>query len=494
MPLTYGKMGGPMPRRKPSSVKLPLKFIHEDFLLHSEMARRLYHEYAAPQPILDFHSHLSGSEIAADRHFANLAEIWLEGDHYKWRLMRANGVAERYCNGDASPHEKFLAWAQTVPATVRNPLYIWTHLELKRYFSIDESLNERTAQSIWEQAKAALARPDLSARGILRKFRIRALCTTDDPCDDLADHRCANAAQNDFRVYPTFRPDKALDVDHPEKFSSWASRLEQAGNTSIGSLSDFLDALKKRHDFFHAQGGRLSDHGLLHCHASPCSEGLAKSIFEKARCGTAASAEEREQFASYLMMFFGRLDAERGWTSQLHLGALRNVRTHRLRELGPDTGFDCISDVPQAASFCKYLDLLDQENALPKVIVYNLNPADNYAFAAAIGSFQDSLVPGKIQLGSAWWFLDQKEGIEWQLNTLSSTGLLSRFVGMVTDSRSFMSFPRHEYFRRILCDLLGRDVENGELPADEKLLGGMVRDICFENARAYLGLDLPRVV
>ena len=480
-----------MRKEKASSLDLPLNLIHDDFLLHSGVARRLYHDYASSEPILDFHSHLPASEIAADRRFKNLTEIWLEGDHYKWRLLRANGVAERYCTGDATAHEKFLAWARTVPLAVRNPLHIWSHLELKRYFEIDEPLNERTAESIWSQANAALADPHLSARGILRRFRVRTICTSDDPCDDLADHEKSNASEHDFRVYPTFRPDKALEADRPENFNSWVSRLEQASDTSINSFPAFLDALKRRHDFFHSRGGRLSDHGLPHCHARPCTEAAARAIFDKVRSGSAASPEEHERFASYLMIFFGRLDAERGWTKQLHLGGLRDVRTRKLRELGPDAGFDCMSDFPQAEDFCRYLDLLDQENALPKVIVYNINPADNYAFAAAIGSFQDSPVRGKIQLGSAWWFLDQKEGIEWQLNALSNTGLLSRFVGMVTDSRSFMSFPRHEYFRRILCDLFGRDVENGELPNDEKLLGGIVRDICFENARSYLGLEAP---
>jgi glucuronate isomerase len=480
-----------MRKENVSSVELPLNFIHDDFLLHSETARLLYHEYAAPEPVLDFHSHLPAAEIAADRRFKNLTELWLEGDHYKWRLLRANGVAECYCTGAAPAYEKFLAWAQTVPAAVRNPLYTWTHLELKRYFDIDESLNEQTAKSIWAQANAALAQPGLSARGILSKFRVRTICTSDDPCDDLADHRTVNSSQRDFRVYPTFRPDKSLEVDRPESFNAWVNRLEKASDTSIDSFSAFLEALKRRHDFFHAQGGRLSDHGLSHCHASPCTGAGAKAIFENARRGSAASPDQRDQFASYLMIFFGRLDAERGWTKQLHLGGLRDVRTRKLQELGTDAGFDCIRDFPQVIPFCRYLDVLDRENALPKLIVYNINPADNYAFAAAIGSFQDSPVRGKIQLGSAWWFLDQKEGIEWQLNALSNTGLLSRFVGMVTDSRSFMSFSRHEYFRRILCDLLGRDVERGDLPNDEKLLGGTVRDICFENARSYLGLDLP---
>jgi glucuronate isomerase len=467
-----------------------MDFIHDDFLLHSEMARRLYHDYAAAEPILDYHSHLPAAEIGADRRFHNLSEIWLEGDHYKWRAMRANGISERYCTGEASPYEKFLAWAGTVPFTLRNPLYHWTHLELKRYFGIAELLNESNAKSVWERANALLQSADLTAQGILRKFKVRLACTTDDPCDDLSWHRAINASQSEFRVYPAFRPDRALRVEVPDEFNIWVTRLESASNLEISSLGNFLDALKQRHDFFHANGGRLSDHGLARCYATPCSERQAAAIFAKARSGTAPGNEEQEQFASFLMLFFGRLDAEKGWTKQLHLGALRNANTRLVRELGKDVGFDSVGDLGQAAALCAYLDLLEQEHALPKTIVYNVNPVDNYVFATAVGNFQDGSVPGKIQFGSGWWFLDQKEAIEWQLNALSNTGLLSRFIGMLTDSRSFMSFPRHEYFRRVLCDLLGRDIENGELPNDEQLLGTMVRNICFNNARQYLGLEL----
>ncbi|MGH9734995.1 MAG: glucuronate isomerase [Candidatus Acidiferrales bacterium] len=468
-----------------------MTFIDNDFLLHSEMARRLYHSHAATEPILDFHSHLPASEIAEDRRYRNLTELWLEGDHYKWRLMRANGTDERYCTGNAPPFEKFQAWARTVPAALRNPLYHWTHLELKRYFGIDDLLNECTAKSIWDRANAQLAAPEFSARGILRKFGVRVVCTSDDPCDDLSAHRKINADQNDFRVFPTFRPDKALQVHRPEQLNAWVGRLEQASNTEISSLAAFLDALKQRHDFFHAQGARLSDHGLQSCHADRCSSHEAEAIFAKARAGVAASPHQHEQFASHLMLFFGRLDATRGWSKQLHVGALRDVRSRKLTDLGADAGFDCMGDFPQVENFCRYLDLLDRENALPKIIVYNINPADTYALAAAIGSFQDAPFRAKIQLGSAWWFLDQKDGIKSQLNTLSNTGLLARFVGMVTDSRSFLSFPRHEYFRRILCDLLGRDVEQGELPDDERPLGEMVRNICYANAKDYLGIEHP---
>ena len=465
-----------------------MDFIHDDFLLGSKTALRLYHGYAAAEPILDYHSHLSPCDIAADRRFHDLFEIWLEGDHYKWRAMRANGIPELLCTGDAPSFEKFLAWARTVPFTLRNPLYHWTHLELKRYFDIGVLLDESSAHAVWDRANMLLQSADLTARGILRKFNVRALCTIDDPCDDLKYHQDISASEKNFRAFPTFRPDRAFAVDAPEEFIPWVGQLEAASNIDISSLGDFLRALKKRHDYFHAEGGRLSDHGLKHCYNSPCSEKAASAVFAKARAGVSATEEEAEQFASHLLLFFGRLDAEKGWTKQLHLGALRSVNTRRARELGTDKGFDSIGDWNQAEALCSFLDKLDQEHSLPKTIVYNLNPADNYAFAAAIGSFQEGPVAGKIQLGSGWWFLDQKEGIEWQLNALSNTGLLSRFIGMLTDSRSFMSFPRHEYFRRVFCNMLGREVEYGELPNDEKLLGKMVQNVCFRNAEQYLGL------
>jgi glucuronate isomerase len=468
-----------------------MEFIHDDFLLHSEMARKLYHDYASDEPILDYHSHLPAADIASDHRFRDLWEIWLQGDHYKWRLMRANGVAEGYCTGTAAPYEKFLAWARTVPFTLRNPLYLWTHLELKRYFGIAELLNENTAGLVWKRANSALQNGDLTAQGILRKFRVQAVCTSDDPCDDLSSHRALNSSAADFRIYPTFRPDPALRIGLPSVWNAWVDRLQEASNREVASLADFLGALKQRHDFFHATGGRLSDHGLARCHATPCSDREAGAIFAKARAGTATTDTEQEQFASVLMLFFGRLDAEKGWTKQLHLGAIRSVNSRRTREAGPDTGYDSVGDWEQAAALGAYLDLLEQEHALPKTIVYNVNPADNYVLATAMGNFQDGSIAGKMQFGSAWWFLDQKEGIEWQLNALSNTGLLARFVGMLTDSRSFMSYPRHEYFRRLLCDLLGRDVANGLLPNDEKLLGAMVRNISFNNAREYLGLELP---
>jgi glucuronate isomerase len=465
-------------------------FLTEDFLLSNDAARRLYHRFAAPQPILDYHCHLSPRDLAENRRFANLFEIWLEGDHYKWRAMRANGVAEKYITGDASPYEKFLAWARTVPYTLRNPLYHWTHLELQRYFGITELLDETSAPSIWERANAVLSE-GLTAHAILKKFRVETVCTTDDPTDDLRHHRAIAKSNLPTQVFPAFRPDKALAIGDAG-FLPWIEQLAKTANLDIQNLNDFLQALRSRHDDFHSLGCRLSDHGLEHCYATPCPERTAAQIFAKARAGQSITEEDRLQFASFMMLFFGRLDAEKGWTKQLHLGALRNVNTAARRKLGPDTGYDSIGDFSQAQHLAAYLDLLARENALPQMILYNLNPADNFQFATLAGSFQDRGPsedrPGKIQFGSAWWFLDQKQGITAQLDALSNAGLLSRFVGMVTDSRSFMSYPRHEYFRRVLCDIIGRDVTQGELPDDDALLGRLVQDICYGNAQRYLQL------
>lgn len=467
-----------------------MAFIKENFLLTNRTAERLFHTYAENQPILDYHCHLPPADIAANRQFRNLFEIWLEGDHYKWRAMRANGVDERFCTGDASPEEKFLAWARTVPHTLRNPLYHWTHLELKRYFGIEELLDERTAHDVWKRANELLGGGELRVHGIFRKFRVAALCTTDDPADDLAWHRAIAASGLETKVLPTFRPDQALNVHLPEIFNPWVDRLAAAANVDIRNLNGFLDALRKRHDFFHRMGARLSDHGLSHAYASFCSDAAAGRIFAAAREGRAATPEEHEQFASYMMLFFGRLDAEKGWTKQLHLGARRNNCSRGFRRAGADAGFDSIGDWPQADALGAYLDRLDCEDALPKTILYNLNPRDNYVVATMAGNFQDGRTAGKIQFGSGWWFLDQKEGMEWQMNALSSVGLLSRFIGMLTDSRSFMSYPRHEYFRRVLCNLIGRDIENGELPDDDSLAGPLIENICFRNAKEYLGLEI----
>jgi glucuronate isomerase len=461
-------------------------FIHDDFLLATKKAAKLYHQYAASEPIFDYHCHIPPKDIAENRRFNNLFEIWLEGDHYKWRAMRSNGVAEKFCTGKAAPAEKFDAWAATVPHTLRNPLYHWTHLELKRYFGITDLLSEQTAAKIWKQANARLATPELTTQGILKKMQVKVVCTTDDPVDDLGWHRHFAAQKHPTKMLPAFRPDKALTVNQPKVFNVWVEQLAGAANVDINSFSAFRSALEKRHEFFHTQGCRLSDHGMNHCFADFCSEKTAAQIFARARKGEAVSPLEHSQFASHLMLFFGHLDARRGWTKQLHLGALRNNNHRLLNQLGPDTGFDSIGDFPQATTLAAYLNQLDSENLLPKTIIYNLNPADNYVFATMIGNFQDGTIPGKIQYGSGWWFLDQKEGMEWQLNALSSLGLLSRFIGMITDSRSFMSYPRHEYFRRTLCNLIGRDIELGLIPDDEGLVGTMIKNICYTNAKNYL--------
>jgi len=465
-------------------------FITEDFLLRTPAARELYHEHAATQPIFDYHCHLPPAQIAANYQFRNLFDIWLAGDHYKWRAMRSNGVGETYCTGNAPEYEKFLAFARTVPHTLRNPLYHWTHLELQRYFGIDDLLNEASAPEIWERGNALLAEPGFRVQRLLERARVAVVCTTDDPVDSLDAHRQIRAeGKLKTRVYPTFRPDKAMAVQQVEAFNAWVARLEEASQTDCATLGNFLAALEKRHDFFHELGGRLSDHGLSFCPGRFASKEAAARIFDAARSGQEVGAEDAELFAGFLMIFFGQLDAAKGWTKQLHLGAQRNNSSRQFRNLGPDTGFDSIGDWPQAQSLARYLDALDSSNELPKTILYNLNPADNYLFAAMIGNFQDGSSAGKIQFGSGWWFLDQKQAMEWQIDALSNLGLLSRFVGMLTDSRSFLSYPRHEYFRRILCNVIGQDVENGDLPRDMVLLGDMVRNICYGNAERYFGLE-----
>jgi glucuronate isomerase len=463
-------------------------FIHDDFLLSNRWARELYHRYAEDEPILDYHCHLPPQLIADNHRFADLAEIWLGGDHYKWRAMRTNGVPERFCTGDATPWEKFQAWAETVPHTLRNPLYHWTHLELKRAFGIGEILDGRSAARVWKQANARL--PKLRVHDLLAKFKVAVVCTTDDPADSLDLHARIRASKLKTRVYPAFRPDRALALDPPAGFNAWVDRLEGAAGSPIRTFDDLLAALKKRHDDFHAAGCRLSDHGMETALSEPCTHAQARMAFDAARAGRTPSPEQILCYGSYLMLEFGRWDAARGWTSQLHLGALRNNNRRLLAKLGPDTGFDSIGDFPQARSLARYLDALDATDQLPRTIIYNVNPADNYLFGTMLGNFQDGTIPGKLQFGSGWWFLDQREGMEWQMNALSNLGLLSRFVGMITDSRSFLSYPRHEYFRRTLCNLIGGDIARGEVPADMKLVGGMVRNICFGNARGYFGLEV----
>ncbi len=468
-------------------------FIGDDFLLRSTAARELYHDFARDEPILDFHNHLPPDEIAADRCFADLFEIWLAGDHYKWRAMRANGVPEERITGSASPRDKFDAWAETVPHTLRNALYHWTHLELKRYFHFDGLFSPETADEVWHSANALLATPDYSCRSLLTRVGVRALCTTDDPVDSLENHRAIrDDVSISIGVYPTFRPDAALRVDDAEAFGAYADRLAEAADGDCTTFDGFLEAIRMRHDFFHEMGGRISDHGLTCLFETIASREEAARIYDRVRSGQAATPAEKEAFGGYLMLFFGELDASRGWTKQLHLGCLRNNHSRLFGELGRDIGCDSIGDFDHARALGRYLDELAARDRLPRMIVYNLNPKDNYPISTMLGNFQEGRPgepPCRLQLGTAWWFLDTKEGLEWQINAFSNTSLLSRFLGMLTDSRSFLSFTRHEYFRRILCDILGREMENGEIPRDMEMVGDMVRRICYRNAAEFFGLE-----
>ncbi|WP_345158878.1 glucuronate isomerase [Pontibacter saemangeumensis] len=466
-----------------------MSFLDDNFLLQTKTAQRLYHEHAKDMPIIDYHCHLSPEAIATDRKFENLTQIWLEGDHYKWRAMRTNGVPERYCTGDAADYDKFEMWARTVPYTMRNPLYHWTHMELKRPFGIGKILKPETAREIYNEASDLLQSDAYSVRNILRKMNVEVICTTDDPIDSLEHHRKIKADNFGIMVLPAFRSDKILAVGSPEVFLPYLRKLEEASGIAIGNFQQLLDALTQRHDFFHEQGCRLSDHGLETIYAADYSNEEIKNIFAKALQQQAITQQEVLKFRSAMLVHMALLDHSRGWTQQFHLGALRNNNTRMMRELGPDTGFDSIGDFDVARPLSKFMDRLDNTNQLTKTILYNLNPSQNELYATMIGNFNDGSTPGKVQFGSAWWFLDQKDGMEKQLNALSNMGLLSRFVGMLTDSRSFLSYPRHEYFRRILCNLIGHDVENGELPASEmEWLGQMVENICYNNAKSYLNL------
>ncbi|MBN1395196.1 MAG: glucuronate isomerase [Pirellulales bacterium] len=466
-------------------------FITENFLLQNDRAARLYHERAAGLPIIDFHCHLPPAEIAADRRFENLAQIWLGGDHYKWRAMRAAGVAERFITGDATDREKFQKWAETVPFTLRNPLYHWTHLELKRPLGVcDRLLGPDTAEGIWRECNARLAEPGFSARRIMRRMNVEAVCTTDDPTDSLEHHR-AIAEDEAFaiRVLPTFRPDRALAVESPTSFGQWVDRLAAAAEIEIGENFDaFLDALRNRHDFFHMRGCRLSDHGLETFPAADYSTAEAAAAFRRVRGGKELSAGEVETFKSAVLERLAAMNAEKGWSQQFHFGALRNNNSRIFAALGADAGCDSIGDPPGVArSMARFFDRLDRNGRLAKTIVYNLNPVHNDVVATMLGNFQDGETPGKMQLGSGWWFMDQKDGMERQLESLSNQGLLSLFVGMLTDSRSFLSYTRHEYFRRILCNLLGTEMEQGLLPDDFDLIGRLVQAVCHDNAAKYFG-------
>ncbi|RKD88505.1 D-glucuronate isomerase [Mangrovibacterium diazotrophicum] len=457
----------------------------ENFLLKTEVAQKLYHEHAAKMPIFDYHCHINPKDIAEDRRFNTVTEVWLYGDHYKWRAMRTNGVDERFCTGDATDWEKFEKWAETVPHTLRNPLYHWTHLELKKFFGIEKLLSPATAKEIYDECNRLLNTPEYSVRGLIRKANVNTICTTDDPVDTLEYHKQIKESGFEVAVLPAWRPDKAMMVADPAFFNDYMAQLEKAAGTDIKTFGDLIAALDKRHEFFHENGCRLSDHGLDTAFAEDYTAEEIEAIFVKIRGGAKLTAEEILKFQSCMLYEFGVMDHKRGWTQQFHIGAQRNNNTRLFKKLGPDTGFDSIGDVPVAAPLAKLLDRLDMENKLTKTILYNLNPRDNELYATMLGNFQDGSVPGKIQYGSGWWFLDQKDGMTKQMNALSNLGLLSRFVGMLTDSRSFLSYTRHEYFRRTLCDLLGTDVENGEIPYDMELLGNMVENICFNNAKEY---------
>jgi glucuronate isomerase len=466
-------------------------FLSEDFLLQTETAKRLYHDYAEGMPIFDFHCHLPVSEIAEDKTFENLTQIWLKGDHYKWRAMRAAGVEERRITGDAADAEKFQAWAATVPKTMRNPLYHWTHLELKRYFGISGTLlNPKSAKDIYAKCSKMLKTREFSAKGILKRMNVKVVCTTDDPVDSLDHHRRIREDRAfPVKVLPAFRPDKALGVESPKAFNGWVEQLEGASSLRVKNLDSFLEAIQKRHDAFHDAGCRLSDHGIEYPYAEGFKWKDIQRIFVKVRQGKKPQAAEALQFKSAMLLELAKMDAEKGWTQQFHFGALRNVNTRAMATLGPDTGYDSIGDFELARNLAKFLDALEKEDRLAKTILYVMNPRDNEMMASMIGNFQDGSVRGKMQFGAAWWFNDQKDGMERQMNALSNMGLLSCFVGMLTDSRSFLSYPRHEYFRRVLCNLLGTDVENGEMPDDKELIGSMVKDICFRNAVQYFGIE-----
>ncbi len=461
------------------------KFLDENFLLHNKTAQVLYHEYAKDMPIIDYHCHLPPDQIANDINFKNLTQAWLYGDHYKWRAMRTNGVEESYCTGSKPDFEKFQKWAGTVPYTLRNPLYHWTHLELQRYFGVQEILNAGSAEKIYEECTAKLQTPEYSVRNLLRRMNVKVVCTTDDPLDSLEHHQKIKEEGFDIRILPAFRPDKAMNVDSAEVFNAYLSQLEVVSNTSIHSFEDYLAALKSRHDFFASMGCSVSDHGLEQVYAEDYTQSEIEKIFSKIRFGIELSAEERGKFKSAMLEIFAIWDHEKGWVQQYHLGALRNNNSRMLKQLGPDTGWDSIGDFSQGRALAKFLDRLDQNNQLAKTILYNLNPADNELMATMIGNFNDGSVAGKVQWGSGWWFLDQKDGMTKQLNALSNMGLVSRFVGMLTDSRSFLSYPRHEYFRRILCNLFGEEIENGELPHDLPWTGKVIQDICYHNANHY---------
>jgi glucuronate isomerase len=464
------------------------KFMDEDFLLNNETAVKLFHDYASKSPIFDFHCHLNPKDIYEDIRFKNITEVWLYGDHYKWRLMRSNGVDERYITGDADDYSKFLEFAKTIPMAIGNPVYHWTHLELQRYFGINELLNEKTAPVIWEKVNSMLNSSEFSVRNIIKKSNVKILCTTDDPTDSLEYHKLLKEDDSfDVRVLPAFRPDKGINIDKDD-FKDWVKKLGEVCGKAIESYDDYLDALNSRLEFFDSYGCRLSDHALDFVAYEESTKEEVDEIFKKALKGEKLSQIEVDKYKTSVLQFLGKRYKELGWAMQLHIAALRNTNTRMFKKLGPDTGYDSINDVNIAYPLSKLLDSLESTGSLPKVILYTLNPKDNYVLAALMGSFQGEGIPGKMQFGSAWWFNDNIDGMTEQMKTLANVGLLSKFVGMVTDSRSFLSYPRHEYFRRILCNLIGEWVEKGEVPDDIGLLGKIVQDISFNNAVNYFGV------
>lgn len=466
------------------------KFMDENFLLQGKIAEYLYHEHAEGLPVIDYHCHLSPAVIALNAPFRNITDAWLSGDHYKWRAMRTNGIDEHYCTGDASDAEKFGKWAETVPHTLRNPLYHWTHLELQRYFGIHTLLNPASAAEIYESTSAMLQQEDFRPRALLQKMKVEVVCTTDDPVDSLEHHQALRSSGFPVKIFPTWRPDRLLNTGDPEAFNRYVDSLATVAKCDIRLYADLLAALRIRHDFFHSLGCRLSDHGIETLYAGDYNGADIRRIFSRLRAGKAIPPGDAAKFRSALLTDLAEMDYEKSWTQQFHVGAMRNNNGRMFRAKGADTGHDSIGDYPQAYALSRFLDRLDSRDKLARTILYNLNPADNEVMATMAGNFQDGSIPGKIQWGSGWWFLDQKDGMEKQLNALSNLGLLSRFIGMLTDSRSFLSYPRHEYFRRILCNLIGNDVEEGLLPDDMPLLGAMVRNICYHNARDYF--QFPR--
>lgn len=466
------------------------QFLDENFLLQTETARKLYHQHAEKLPIIDYHCHLSPEMVAEDHKFRSLTEIWLGGDHYKWRAMRTNGVNERYCTGkDTTDYEKFEKWAETLPYCFRNPLYHWSHLELKTAFGINKILNSDTAREIYDECTDKLLHdPDYTACGLMRHYNVEIVCTTDDPVDDLHFHQkyASERNANDPRMIPAWRPDKAMAVENSQSFKAYIEKLSEVSGITISKFQDVVDALRKRHNFFTQNGCRLSDHGIEEFYAEDYTEKEINQIFNKVYCGKELTQEEVLKYKSCMLIIFAEIDHEVGWTQQFHYGAIRDNNTKMFHSIGPDTGFDSIGQFNTAKAMSKFFNKLAKEDKLTKTIIYNLNPADNEMVATMLGNFQDGNITGKMQWGSGWWFLDQKRGMENQLNTLSVLGLLSRFIGMLTDSRSFLSYPRHEYFRRTLCNLLGTDIEDGELPASEnKRLCQMVEDISYNNAKKY---------